>query len=76
MEHEMKRRDLEFLSDFLEELEWKTDLIGEDTPYPSLAAVLTMDEDYDAVFDECLNGSEGLCRDSSFYLYRSAGGRF
>lgn len=52
MEHEMKRRDLEFLSDFLKELEWKTDLIGEDTPYPSLAAVLTMDEDYDetAVF--------------------------
>lgn len=52
MEHEMKRRDLEFLSDFLEELEWKTDLIGEDTPYSSLAAFLTMDEDYDetAVF--------------------------
>ena len=52
MKKELEMRDLEFLAEFLEEMEWETEIFGEETPYPSMAAVLPMDEDYDetAVF--------------------------
>lgn len=47
MKYEIKQRDLELLADFLEEMEWETERFGKGTGQPSLAAVLTMDEDYD-----------------------------
>ena len=47
MNHKIKWRDLKFLAEFLEDMEWEAELLGEETPYPSLKAALPMDEDYD-----------------------------
>ena len=52
MKHDLKLRDLRSLQELLDDLEWETELIGEETDYPSLAAVLPVEEDCDerAVF--------------------------
>ncbi len=52
MRNDLKLRDLGVLKELLDDLEWETELIGVETDYPSLAAVLPMEEDYDerAVF--------------------------
>ena len=47
MNNKIKWRDLKFLAEFLEDMEWEAELLGEETPYPSLKASLPMDEDYD-----------------------------
>lgn len=47
MNNKIKWRDLKFLAEFLEDMEWEAELLGEETPYPSLKAALPMDEDYD-----------------------------
>ena len=48
MERKRKTTDLKFLAEFLEEMEWETEVIGEDMANPVLAAVLPMEEDYEA----------------------------
>lgn len=48
MERKRKTADLKFLAEFLEEMEWETEVIGEDMANPVLAAVLPMEEDYEA----------------------------
>ena len=52
MKQDLKLRDLRSLQELLDDLEWETELIGEETDYPSLAAVLPVEEDCDerAVF--------------------------
>lgn len=47
MKHDLKLRDLRSLQELLDDLEWETELIGEETDYPSLAAVLPVEEDCD-----------------------------
>ena len=47
MKQDLKLRDLRSLQELLDDLEWETELIGEETDYPSLAAVLPVEEDWD-----------------------------
>ena len=53
MKHDLKLRDLRSLQELLDDLEWETELIGEETDYPCLAAVLPVEEDCER--ERCLH---------------------